>query len=97
MSDLLARLMAVRSYSEALCAPLAVEDYVPQPTSDVSPPKWHLAHTTWFFDRFILQPAGIKIARPAEYDFLFNSYYESEGVRIHRAHRGHLRDRKSVV
>ena len=47
---------AVRSRSAAICAPLATEDYVVQGMSDVSPPKWHLAHTTWFFENFLLRP-----------------------------------------
>lgn len=50
----LTRYVSVRSRSERLCAPLSAEDHVPQPVSDVSPPKWHLAHTTWFFETFVL-------------------------------------------
>ena len=50
------RYLDVRQLSHALCQPLAIEDYVVQPVACVSPPKWHLAHTTWFFETFILQP-----------------------------------------
>ena len=48
--------LAMRTQTEKLCEPLETEDYVVQSISDVSPPKWHLAHTTWFFENFILEP-----------------------------------------
>ncbi|MFT6965352.1 MAG: hypothetical protein ACJAT1_000558, partial [Marivirga sp.] len=48
------RYQAVRAHSEAICKPLQTEDYVAQPVQDVSPPKWHLAHTSWFFETFML-------------------------------------------
>ena len=47
--------LETRKHTEYLCAPLEVEDYVVQPVVDVSPPKWHLGHTTWFFEEFILK------------------------------------------
>ena len=47
---------SVRSYTEDLCRPLRTEDYIPQPVPFISPPKWHLAHTTWFFEEFVLKP-----------------------------------------
>jgi ergothioneine biosynthesis protein EgtB len=81
----------VRRQTESLCAPLEIEDYVVQPIVDVSPPKWHLAHTTWFFETFVLQryvPA-YKPFHPL-YSFLFNSYYNSVGARTLRSERGHL-------
>ncbi|WP_254245203.1 DinB family protein [Hymenobacter sp. BRD67] len=62
-----------------------------QPTLDVSPPKWHLAHTTWFWETFLLkqfQP-GYAVFHP-DYAFLFNSYYNSLGSRVNRADRGTL-------
>ena len=52
MSDILARYKKVRNHTANLCSPLKTEDYVAQPVVDVSPPKWHLGHTTWFFELF---------------------------------------------
>ena len=49
------RYLDIRNYSEELCKPLFIEDYIPQPVAFVSPPKWHLAHTTWFFEEMILK------------------------------------------
>ncbi|NCT97315.1 MAG: ergothioneine biosynthesis protein EgtB [Comamonadaceae bacterium] len=90
-ADTAARYAEVRARSEALCAPLAIEDHVVQPVVDVSPPKWHLAHTTWFFEAMLLAHAspGYAPFHPA-YGYLFNSYYEGEGERVPRAQRGHL-------
>jgi ergothioneine biosynthesis protein EgtB len=72
-----------------LVEPLEVEDWVVQSMPDASPVKWHLAHTTWFFDRFVLRPIGLPAFSEA-YDYLFNSYYESVGPRHARARRGIL-------
>lgn len=85
------RYAAVRARTEALCAPLAVEDHVPQPVADVSPPKWHLGHTAWFFEAFILQPHCPRY-RPfhPRYALIFNSYYEGQGARVERSQRGTL-------
>lgn len=90
-ADLARRYRAVRERSAALCAPLAPEDQVPQPVPEVSPPKWHLAHTTWFFEAMLLEPfsPGYAVHHPA-YGYLFNSYYESQGERVARHERGHL-------
>ena len=81
----------VRRRSESICAPLKTEDYVVQPIVDVSPPKWHLGHTTWFFETFILIPnaKGYTEFDP-QYNFVFNSYYESVGARVIRTNRGNL-------
>lgn len=81
----------VRDLSEHLCQPLSIEDYVIQSMSDVSPPKWHLAHTTWFFETFLLVPhlAGYEVFHP-QYGYLFNSYYEAVGQRHPRPQRGLL-------
>ena len=70
----------VRALSETLCAPLSPEDMILSATPETSPPKWHLAHTTWFFENFILK-AHEKNYSPhhSRFDFLFNSYYESVG------------------
>src|SRR5437879_4656787 len=81
----------VRAFSEAICAPLETEDYVVQSMPDVSPPKWHLAHTSWFFETFLLQPflPGYAPYHPG-FRFLFNSYYEGVGPRSPRDTRGLL-------
>lgn len=87
----------VRDHSHQICKPLATEDYVVQPIVDVSPPKWHLGHTTWFFETFILLPnfKGYQAFNPL-YNFVFNSYYESVGARVIRTDRGNL-SRPSVA
>jgi ergothioneine biosynthesis protein EgtB len=81
----------VRNYSEKLCEPLETEDYVPQPVAFVSPPKWHLAHSTWFFETFILQTykPGYKVFN-TDFSFLFNSYYNNVGDRVLRTDRGNI-------
>ena len=83
------RYRQVRAVSEALCAPLQIEDYVIQSMPDVSPPKWHLAHVSWFFEAFLLKPfqSSYRVLDPA-YDHLFNSYYETHGTPFPRASRG---------
>ena len=87
----LVRYLAVRAQSQVLCAPLLPEDTVVQPMLDVSPPKWHLAHTTWFWETFLLKEyaPGYQLFHP-DYAFLFNSYYNSLGSRVNRADRGTL-------
>lgn len=82
---------AVRQQSEALCEPLATEDYVVQPIVDASPPRWHLAHTTWFFETFLLKPFAAGY-RPfdAAFEYLFNSYYNGVGNQFPRPLRGTL-------
>lgn len=91
MTDLLERYHNVRALSERLCEPLATEDYVVQPRAEVSPPKWHLAHTTWFFETFLLQPfsPGDTLFDP-HYPRLFNSYYKSQGDHWLQSERGQL-------
>lgn len=90
-SDLQHAYLEVRQMTKALCQPLAIEDYVVQPVAYVSPPKWHLAHTTWFFETFILQPyvPGYTPYHPL-YGYLFNSYYHHAGARWERPKRGDL-------
>ena len=81
----------VRRTTEALCAPLEIEDYVIQSMPDASPAKWHLAHTSWFFETFVLasvQPGFEPV--DSEYSYLFNSYYNAVGERIARDRRGVL-------
>ena len=85
------RYFAVRKYSEFICEPLVIEDYVVQPFADVSPPKWHLAHTSWFFEEVILAKYLNDYPRfHPRYSFLFNSYYEGIGERVLRPDRGNL-------
>ncbi|MBA3830195.1 MAG: ergothioneine biosynthesis protein EgtB [Taibaiella sp.] len=81
----------VRKHTEDICRPLQVEDYVVQPVADVSPPKWHIGHTTWFFETFILKPnVPSYIEFDPQYNFVFNSYYETIGSRVIRTDRGNL-------
>ena len=85
------RYRTVRQTSERICRPLATEDYVVQTMDDVSPPKWHLAHTSWFFETFLLIPEQPNYSPfHPEYGFLFNSYYEAVGERHPRPKRGVL-------
>lgn len=88
---LLDRFKAVRNFFDFLCAPLKTEDYVIQSMPDVSPVKWHLAHTSWFFEAFVLRNAlkNYKSLHP-QYSYLFNSYYVQAGARFTRADRGLL-------
>lgn len=97
MKTFLVKSTLLKNYSDTrqttvdLCEYLNPEDFVVQPIIDVSPPKWHLGHTTWFFETFILK----KYLRDytlfsKDYDFLFNSYYESIGERVNRNDRGNM-------
>lgn len=85
------RYCRVRGQTLALCRTLEAEDYVVQSMPSASPAKWHLAHTTWFFERFVLKVHEKKF-RPfhPQYDFLFNSYYQTLGAMHARAARGLL-------
>ncbi len=90
-TDLIDRYLSVRRQSLNICAPLQPEDYVVQPIDDVSPPKWHLGHITWFFENFILiehaknyKPFDLRL------NWFFNSYYEAQGARILRSNRGNM-------
>jgi ergothioneine biosynthesis protein EgtB len=89
--DLSDRYRRVRAFSEELSRPLAVEDYVIQSMPDASPTKWHLAHTSWFFETFVLSASDPGYHPPDPlYAYLFNSYYESVGQRHCRPRRGLL-------
>jgi len=81
----------VRADTERLCEPLCVEDFGLQAMPDTSPPKWHLAHTSWFFEQFLLLPhlPGYRPFHP-QFDYLFNSYYNSLGPQFPRPQRGVL-------
>jgi ergothioneine biosynthesis protein EgtB len=85
------RFERVRAATEALCAPLSAEDAVVQSMPDASPAKWHLAHTTWFFETFVLAAARPERAPfHPRFSYLFNSYYENVGARHARPARGLL-------
>ncbi len=89
ISPLAARYAQVRRLSEALVAPLSDADATVQSMEDASPAKWHLAHTTWFFETFVLRDHVAGYQRHDErFPFLFNSYYEAEGRRHARGRRG---------
>ena len=85
------RYTQIRQETLRRCSKLSAEDMVPQPEVFVSPAKWHLGHTTWFFETFILKAhvPGYRVF-DATYNFIFNSYYESIGERGNRNHRGML-------
>jgi ergothioneine biosynthesis protein EgtB len=85
------RFLEIRAASERLCQPLSAEDCGLQSMPEASPVKWHLAHTTWFFETFLLLPhlPGYEPFHP-RFNFLFNSYYNSVGTRWPRAERGLL-------
>lgn len=91
IQNLIESFLETRVHTENLCKPLQVEDYVVQPIADVSPPKWHLGHTTWFFEEFILKhhKKGYTLFSE-DFAFVFNSYYESVGKRVVRTDRGNL-------
>jgi ergothioneine biosynthesis protein EgtB len=91
MSSLRERYRKVRRTSELICLPLQTEDYVIQSILETSPPKWHLAHVSWFFETFLLSPhlPGYTVYHP-QFARLFNSYYETVGTFHPRAKRGLL-------
>lgn len=85
------KFIKVRKFTEHIVAPLETEDFTIQATTDVSPAKWHLAHTTWFFETFVLVPNDplYKVFHP-RFCYLFNSYYETIGMPFPRSSRGLL-------
>ena len=91
MTDLDSRFSAVRAHTALLAAPLSAEDCCAQSMPDASPVKWHLAHTTWFFETFVLEPneLGFEPFHPA-FRVLFNSYYNGVGAKHPRPQRGLL-------
>ena len=91
VTDWAKRYLEIRNNSVEICKSLEIEDYVVQPIVDVSPPKWHLGHTTWFFETFILEPnfPGY-VVFDSQYNYVFNSYYETIGARVIRTDRGNL-------
>ncbi len=91
LDALTVRLFETRRLSLELAGPLTPEDMVVQASEEASPTKWHLAHVTWFFETFVLMKylAGYR-AFDDTFNYCFNSYYESQGQRQPRAHRGLL-------
>jgi ergothioneine biosynthesis protein EgtB len=89
MDELRDRYRATRAFTDELAAPLEREDMVVQSMPDVSPTKWHLAHTTWFFETFVLAPSG-EAPFDRAYAVLFNSYYDTVGEQFPRPRRGLL-------
>ena len=89
-ADLLPAYRAVRGETEALCETLTPEDTVVQTMPDVSPTKWHLAHTAWFFEQFVLRKTAEYEPVDERYEVLFNSYYHEAGDRFPRPERGLL-------
>jgi ergothioneine biosynthesis protein EgtB len=91
VGQLAAQYQAIRRCTERLCEPLAIEDYVVQSMPDASPVKWHLAHTSWFFETFVLTPhaPSYELFHP-QFRALFNSYYNAVGPRWTRGQRGVL-------
>jgi ergothioneine biosynthesis protein EgtB len=88
---ILAQFRETRAQSVAFCAPLSIEDHGLQAAPFTSPPKWHLAHTTWFFETFLLKPFHGSYSSPEPlYEVLFNSYYNGIGEQYPRPQRGLL-------
>ena len=91
------RFLRIRERSEQLCKPLMIEDYSLQASEFASPPKWHLAHTTWFWEEFVLTKYAQNYKLyDQDFNFLFNSYYNNVGKRVLRPSRG-LMSRPSVA
>lgn len=91
MVDLINRFKETRVKTEELCAPLLPEDYLLSVTEDTSPPKWHLAHTSWFFEHFILEKFNSSYeCYSKEFNFLFNSYYKTVGNYLPKSKRAFI-------
>ncbi len=89
--EILEHYKETRKRTENICKPLTKEDYVVQVIYFTSPPKWHLGHTTWFFETFILRSALPDYQEfHKDFSFLFNSYYNNIGERVIRANRGNM-------
>lgn len=89
--NLLKQYLKTRQKTVEICQPLEIEDYVLQPSVEVSPPKWHLGHTSWFFETLILSKFKNNFKSfNIQYNQLFNSYYKALGRHTNQAERGHL-------
>lgn len=88
---LIEQFQAIRGLSENYCEPLAPEDYGLQAIVETSPAKWHLAHTSWFFETFVLRPfvSDYQAFHP-QFEYMFNSYYNGIGAQFPRGKRGLL-------
>src|SRR5438045_1728245 len=84
-----AEVCSIRRETEALCSSLAPDDYGLQSMPEASPARWHLAHTSWFFETFVLAPIGVP-PHDARWAELFNSYYDGAGTRFARSERSLL-------
>ncbi len=93
--ELMVAFRDVRQASLEMCAPLEPEDFQVQPSEEVSPPKWNLGHTSWFFWQFLLKPRGMSLPVDEEYAYLLNSYYHRAGLRGMRGQRG-IRTRPAI-
>lgn len=87
-NPLISRFKEIRQHTEFICSYLSAEDHQAQPVVDVSPPKWHLAHTTWFFETFVLSSKESYQVFDVHFSTLFNSYYNNVGQRVPRDKRG---------
>ena len=88
---ILDRYKSIRNFSLKICEPLQIEDFIIQSMPDMSPTKWHLAHTSWFFETFVLKETNPDYnSINKQYAYLFNSYYVQAGERFFRPHRGLL-------
>lgn len=87
-SELFDRYLTTRALSIELCRPLRAEDHRIQSMPDVSPPWWNLGHTSWFFAKNVLEPAGLANELDRRLEYVLNSYYESLGARLPRTERG---------
>ncbi len=91
IDDLLKQFLTIRQKTVAICQPLEIEDFSIQPSAEVSPPKWHLGHTSWFFETLILSKFNKQLnPYSIQYNQLFNSYYKALGTHTKQAERGHL-------
>lgn len=89
--SIVAQYATIRKQTMDLISPLSPEDFIPQPAVFVSPPKWHLAHTTWFFEEFVLTKYAEDYKLfDKDFSYLFNSYYNTLGDRLNRDNRGVL-------
>ena len=89
LKEIILKFKETRGLTEFLCKPLVIEDFSVQPDVNISPPKWHLAHSTWFFEQFILVQFDTNYTVfDDDFAFLFNSYYNNAGKRVLRPNRG---------